>query len=90
MKSSGQIQIKLELPLDSTYLLTIIGIEVEAIEEILLTLKRLREEDKAEYYYTPFNILEILGKLSRIRYDYDRVAAGLRTIEEEFKLMSDR
>ena len=84
MKSSGQIQIKLLL--DSTYLLPVIGIEVEDIEETLLTLKRLCEEDKAEYYYTPFNIFEILGKLSRIRYDYDRVAAGLHAIEEEFKL----
>ena len=65
MKSSGQIQIKLKLLLDSTYLLPIIGIEVEDIEETLLTL---------------------ISKLSRIRYDYDRVAAGLHAIEEGFKL----
>ncbi|MEM2902552.1 MAG: PIN domain nuclease [Candidatus Bathyarchaeia archaeon] len=82
MSSSGPIK----LLLDSTYLLPIIGVEVEGVERTLITLKKLREEDKAEYYYTPFNILEILGKLSKLKYDLNRVAAGLYAIEEEFTL----
>ena len=82
MNSSGRIR----LLLDSTYLLPIIGIEVEDTERTLLTLKKLHQENRAEYYYTPFNMLEILGKLSRARWDYDRVAAGLHAIEEGFNL----
>ena len=83
MKSSR----KLKLLLDSTYLLPIVGVEVEGIEEALIFLKRLRDEEKAEYYYTPFNLFEIIGKLSRLNYDVNRVTVGLTAIEEEFKLI---
>jgi len=83
MKSSR----KLKLLLDSTYLLPIVGVEVEGIEEALIFLKRLRDEGKAEYYYTPFNLFEIIGKLSRLNYDVNRVTIGLTAIEEEFKLI---
>jgi len=83
MKSSR----KLKLLLDSTYLLPIVGVEVEGIEEALIFLKRLRDEEKAEYYYTPFNLFEIIGKLSRLNYDVNRVTIGLTAIEEEFKLI---
>jgi len=83
MKSSR----KLKLLLDSTYLLPIVGVEVEGIEEALILLKRLRDEEKAEYYYTPFNLFEIIGKLSRLNYDVNRVTIGLTAIEEEFKLI---
>ena len=75
----------LKLLLDSTYLLPIVGVDVEGVEDTLILLKKLRDEKKAEYYYTPFNLFEIIGKLSRISYDHDRVAIGLTTIEEEFK-----
>jgi len=83
MKSSGTLR----LLLDSTYLLPIIGVEVEGIENTLILLKKLRDKEKAEYYYTPFNLFEIIGKLSRISYDLDRVVIGLTTIEEDFKLI---
>jgi hypothetical protein len=82
MSSSG----KLRIILDSTYLLPIVGIGVEDVDEALLLLKRLRDEDKAEYYYSPFSLLEILGKLSRLKCDQGRVSAGLTSIGEEFKL----
>ena len=72
MSSSG----KLRIILDSTYLLPIVGIGVEDVDEALLLLKRLRDEDKAEYYYSPFSLLEILGKLSRLKCDQGRVSAG--------------
>jgi len=39
----------------------------------------------AEYYYTQYNVLEILGKLGRINFDMERVVAGLLAIKEEFK-----
>ena len=83
MKSSRT----LKLLLDSTYLLPIVGVEVEGIKDALILLKKLRDEGKAEYYYTPFNLFEIIGKLSRLSYDPDRVAIGLAAIEEEFKLI---
>ncbi|MEM2122405.1 MAG: PIN domain-containing protein [Candidatus Bathyarchaeia archaeon] len=85
MNSSDREKIKLLL--DSTYLLPIIGVEVEGVEKALKTLKRLREEGKAEYYYTPFNILEILGKLSKVKYSRERVSMGLHAITEEFKFV---
>jgi len=83
MKSSR----RLKLLLDSTYLLPIVGVEVEGIEKALTLLKRLRDEEGSEYYYTPFNLFEIIGKLSRLNYDVNRVNIGLTAIEEEFKLI---
>jgi len=77
----------LKLLLDSTYLLPIVGVEVEGIENALILLKKLRDENIAEYYYTPFNLFEIIGKLSKLKYDPNRVATGLTAIEEEFKLI---
>jgi len=77
----------LKLLLDSTYLLPIVGVEVEGVKNILILLKKLRDENIAEYYYTPFNLFEIIGKLSKLKYDPDRVAAGLTAIEEEFKII---
>lgn len=46
MKSSE----KLRLLLDSTYLLPILGVEVEGIRNTLILLKKLRDEGKTEYY----------------------------------------
>ncbi len=40
MRSSG----KLRVLLDSTYLLPIVGVRVEGIEEALIVLKKLREK----------------------------------------------
>lgn len=77
----------LKLLLDSTYLLPIVGIKVEDIENALILLKKLKEKGIAEYYYTPFNLFEIIGKLSKLRYEPDRVSMGLTAIEEGFKLI---
>ncbi len=79
---------KLRLLLDSTYLLPIIGVEVKGIHEALLILRKLRGIGKLEAYYTPFNIIEIIGKISKIKYDKDIVYQGLTLIEEEFILTS--
>ena len=35
----------------------------------MILLKKLRDENIVEYYYTPFNLFEIIGKLSKIKYD---------------------
>ena len=81
MNSSGRMRILL----DSTYLLPIVGVDVVGVERVIRILKKLRDRGDAEYYYTQYNILEILGKLGRIRYDVERVRVGLLAIEEEFK-----
>ncbi len=73
--------------LDSTYLLPILGIEVEGVGKALEVLGRLRSDGKAEFYYTEFNMIEILGKISKTNYDMGRVAVGLHSIEEEFELI---
>ncbi|ABL79104.1 hypothetical protein Tpen_1709 [Thermofilum pendens Hrk 5] len=70
--------------MDSTYLLPIVGVNVEGVEGTLALLKKLRDSGVAEYYYTQFNILEIVGKLSRVGYNSSRALAGLASIFEEF------
>ncbi|OYT38460.1 MAG: PIN domain nuclease [Desulfurococcales archaeon ex4484_58] len=79
---------KIKILLDSTYLFPIIGVRVEGIEKALLVLRELRRRGLLEIYYTPFNILEIIGKISRIKYDYNIVSKGLTLIEEEFILIA--
>ena len=78
---------RLKVLLDTTYLLPIVGVDVEGVEEVLVLLRKFHREGKVEYYYTPFNLLEILGKLGRIKYDEERVALGLVSIGETFKLI---
>ncbi len=82
MKPSSRLRILL----DSTYLLPIVGVEVEGTGKALATLRRLWRSRVLEVYYTPFNILEILGKVSKTRYDPNIVRAGLTIVKEEFKL----
>jgi len=67
MNYSGKIKILL----DTTYLLPIVGIDVEDIEETITLLKSLRKESRLEIYYSQFSILEILGKISKLRYDLE-------------------
>lgn len=83
MRSLGE---RIRILLDTTYLLPIVGIEVEGIEEVLKVLERLYRLGRAEIYYTPFNMLEIVGKLSRTNYDRRRVRLGLVSIRESFKV----
>lgn len=71
--------------LDSTYLLPIVGIAVKDVEEVLKVLERLYRADAVELYYTHFNIFEIIGKLSRTRYDLETVKIGLQSIVENFQ-----
>lgn len=78
--------VKLKILLDSTYLLPIVGIEVEGVTEIFTVLKELKRRKLSEFYYTPFNIFEIIGKIAKLKYDHDIVVTGLSLIEEEFKL----
>ena len=80
MNYSGKIRILL----DTTYILPIVGIDVEDIKKVIVLLKKLRDKGVAEFYYTQFNILEIIGKLGRIDFDKDRVDLGLISIKEEF------
>lgn len=84
MSSSAELRILL----DSTYILPIVGVKVEGIESVLKVLRELRRRGEARFYYTQFNILEILGKIAKTNYDRDIVATGLSLIEEEFKQTS--
>ncbi|ABM81172.1 PIN domain-containing protein [Hyperthermus butylicus] len=83
MSSSGE---RIRILLDTTYLLPIVGIDVEGVEEALRVLERLYRLGRAEIYYTPFNILEIVGKLSKTSYDRKRVRLGLASIRETFRV----
>ena len=75
---------RLRILLDTTYLLPIVGIQVRGIDDALRALSRVKRKFRAEFYYTQYNIIEILGKLSRLNYDEDVVVQGLRIINDEF------
>jgi len=60
---------------------------VEDVKSTLAVLRNLWREGKAELYYTPFNMVEIIGKLSKLKYDKDRVSSGLLSITERFNLV---
>ncbi|MEM3138149.1 MAG: PIN domain-containing protein, partial [Thermofilaceae archaeon] len=70
---------------DSTYLLPILGVSVSSVDKVLQVLENLYRLNAIEIYYTHFNILEILGKLSKLKYDLEIVEAGLNSIMENFK-----
>jgi predicted nucleic acid-binding protein len=84
VSSSGRVR----LLLDSTYLLPVVGVDVEGVEGALRILERGYRLGKFELYYTPFNLLEIIGKLSKLdKVDAGRVRLGLRALEESFRLV---
>lgn len=78
--------VKLKILLDSTYILPIVGVEVEGINKALTVLRELRRRKEAKFYYTQFNIIEILSKVAKTNYDHNIVVKGLSLIEEEFEL----
>ncbi|MHA1859827.1 MAG: PIN domain-containing protein [Candidatus Asgardarchaeia archaeon] len=77
---------KLRILLDSTYILPIVGVEVEGIDKALTILGRLKRKKEVKFYYTHFSIFEILAKIAKVKYDRDVVFTGLSSIEEEFEL----
>lgn len=77
---------KLGILLDSTYILPVVGIEVEGTEKALEVLRRLKRNKAARFYYTLFNVLEIVGKLAKLEYDPLTVTIGLSLVEEEFTI----
>ena len=76
---------RIKILLDTTYLLPVVGVDVEGADEALEILKGLYDSREAEFYYSPFSMLELLGKLSKLDYDVHRVARGLVAIRESFK-----
>lgn len=78
MSYSGRGRIRLLL--DSTYLLPILGVDVVNAERALAVLEKLYKEGRLKPYYSPFSLLEILGKISKMSFDADRVRLGLKAI----------
>ncbi len=74
---------KLRLLLDTSYLLPMLGVEVEGVEPVLELLASLYNSGLLEAYYSRFSILEMLGKISRLRYDPEIVERGLAYILEK-------
>jgi len=75
---------KTRILLDTTYLLPIVGVDVEGVEKVMVILRRLRDRGAVELYYTELSIFEIVGKLSRTGFDRERVELGLVSIKEWF------
>ena len=72
----------LEILLDTTYLLPILGVDVPAVREVLEVLDKLYEQGKAVLFYSPFSLLEAIGRIAKMPHDIDRVRDGLSAIIE--------
>jgi len=75
---------RLGLLLDTTYILPVLGVEVEGVERVLEALQRLRRRREVEIYYSCYSILEALWKLAKLGYDLEVVRRGLSLVEEDF------
>ena len=72
----------LEILLDTTYLLPILGVDVPGVREVLEVVEKLYEQDGAVLFYSPFSLLEAIGKITKMSHDVDRVRDGLSAIIE--------
>jgi hypothetical protein len=79
---------KAKILLDSTYLLPVIGVDVVGIDKTIRLLGKLYSKGIVQYYYTLFNIFEIIGKISKLKYSLEkRVSMSLVSIYENFNLL---
>jgi len=72
----------LEILLDTTYLLPILGVDVLGVEKVLRVLKELYEQDRVILFYSPFSLLEAIGRIAKMPHEADRVKKGLSAIIE--------
>ncbi len=73
---------KQKILLDTTYLLPILGVEVKGTRETIQRLKILYEKGDVELYFSPFSVLEAMGKISKNSYDEARLESGLISLFE--------
>ena len=86
MSSSERVKVEeLKLLLDTTYLLPVVGISVENVDRVLKVLRTLYSQQRVALFYSPFSLLEIVGKLSKMSFDRKIVSLGLRSIREFFR-----
>ncbi|MCS7104246.1 MAG: PIN domain-containing protein [Thermofilaceae archaeon] len=81
MNSSAELRV---LP-DTTYILPILGVRVKEVETTIEKLGKLWRNGKVKLYYSPFSLLEALGKIAKLNYDTATLLLGLKIIEEEFE-----
>jgi len=72
----------LKVLLDTTYLLPILGVEIPDVGEVMEILRALYSEGRALLFYSPFSLLEAIGKIARMPHDPDRVRIGISAITE--------
>jgi predicted nucleic acid-binding protein len=75
---------RLRILLDTTFLLPIVGVEIEGIRGFLERLWKMYRGGEAEIFYTDLNLLEISWVLAKISYDPVAVMKGLVSIEKNF------
>lgn len=73
---------KVKILLDTTYLLPSLGVRVRGLEDVFNKLRKLYSEDSVELFYSPYSLLEALGKISKTRFDEKTVGDGLLSIIE--------
>ncbi|MGC9137291.1 PIN domain-containing protein [Caldivirga sp.] len=73
----------MEILLDTTFLLPIVGVRVREVEEIMEKLWIKYRRGEVKVYYTDLNMLEIAWKLSKTSYN-PVIREGLLSIERNF------
>ena len=71
----------MKILLDTTYLLPRLGVKVP---EVMPTLRLLKGRSDLKLYYSPFSLLEALGKILKGRYELTRLETGLVSITTRF------
>lgn len=71
---------KTRILLDTTYLLPILGVEVKEANHTLKKVRTLHLEGRIKLYYSPFSLLEALGKIAKSPFDEERIRNGLTSI----------
>ena len=77
----------LKILIDTTYILPALGVEIDIDNAVFEKLRELLKVGKIECYYTPFNVLESLWKISKTTYDGKTLLTGLESVEKWFKLI---
>jgi len=77
--------------LDTSFLLPVVGVRVrEVVDGALYRLWQLHKSGEVELFYTDFNIIEIVWKLSKLECDPLIVEKGLRSIERSMSKAQPR
>ncbi len=59
--------------LDTSYLLPILGVEIEGIQKVLVKLQQDYNHKKVRLFFNRISLFEALAKISKLEYNETRV-----------------